>query len=305
MILTVGSRDSQLAREQSEYVIDLLEDHTDVRAELRTVDSLGDQKQDVDPGDLNEIGIFTSKLDRELAEGTFDLVVHSLKDCPTERENDLELAAVPPRATPFDVLVGQTESIPDLEDGTVIGTSSRRRRANLLFHNENLTVEPCRGNVPTRIDKLNAENEEEDPAFDALVLAAAGIERLDLTPKSRLLRRNEMIPAAGQGALAVFCRSADDKIKDRLRTINHESSAIVTRCERSFLATLEGGCEAPIGALGRLSNEELHLTGSVTEPEGTRQIFDTIEGSPENPAELGTRLAEEFLDRGAAGFLER
>lgn len=304
MILTVGSRDSQLARQQSNYVIDLLEEQTDVRAELRTVDSLGDREREADPGELEEIGIFTSKLDRELSEGTFDLVVHSLKDCPTEREHDLELAAVPPRATPFDVLIGLTENLTDLEDGTVIGTSSRRRRANLLFHNPDLSVEPCRGNVPTRIEKLEP-NDKNESNYDGLVLAAAGIERLDLTPKSRLLRRSEMLPAAGQGALAVFCRREDEEIRDRLREINHESSATVTRCERSFLARLEGGCEAPIGALARLSNNQLHLNGSVTEPNGNERIFDTLEGSPENPEKLGRELAEEFLERGGGDFLER
>ncbi len=305
MILTVGSRDSQLARQQSQRVIDLLEERTDVRAEIRTVDSLGDRERKADPGELDEIGIFTSKLDRELSEGTFDLVVHSLKDCPTDQENDLTLAAVPPRATPFDVLVGLIEKVDDLEGGTVLGTSSRRRRANLLFCNQNLTVKNCRGNVPTRINKLDEDSDDHDPSYDGLVLAAAGIERLDLNPKSRLLRRSEMLPAAGQGALAVFCRSQDQEIYDRLQEINHESSEVVTRCERAFLARLEGGCEAPIGALARLSNDQLHLNGSITEPEGTDRVSDTIEGSPEKPGEIGRRLAEEFLDQGAGDFLER
>lgn len=302
MILTVGSRDSELARRQAEYVADLLEEETDTRAELQTLQSLGDRERDADPGELGEIGIFTSKLDRELAEGTFDLVVHSLKDCPTESEENLEVAAVPARTTPFDTLLGLTEDdLGNLPEGTVIGTSSRRRRANLLHENDDLTVESCRGNVPTRIDKL----EDEDSKYDGLVLAAAGIERLELKPKSRLLRRSEMLPAAGQGALAVMCRSDNEPVRSRLRTINHEPSETICRAERSFLARLEGGCEAPIGGLARLSNETLELSGSVTAPDGSRQVTDTLEGSPSTPGELGRRLAERLLEENVDEMLER
>lgn len=302
MILTVGSRDSELARQQAGYVADLLEDETDTRAELQTLESLGDQRREADPGELGEIGIFTSRLDRELADGTFDLVVHSLKDCPTDSHEDLEVGAVPPRTTPFDTLLGLTEDdLGNLPDGTVIGTSSRRRRANLLHENDELIVESCRGNVPTRIEKL----EDEDSKYDGLVLAAAGIERLELKPKSRLLRRSEMLPPAGQGALAVMCRSDNDTVLERLRAINHEPSETICRAERTFLSRLEGGCEAPIGALARLSNKTLELNGSVTAPDGSRQVTDTLEGSPENPEELGRQLANQFLEQGVDELLER
>lgn len=302
MILSVGSRDSELAQNQTEYVIDLLEDEADVRAELLTEKSTGDEHPEEDPGELDEIGIYTSRLDRKLIDGQYDIVVHSLKDCPTDRPDPLELAAIPPRTTPFDVLVGSLENkFSDLDDDTVIGTSSDRRKANVLYSNSNLDIKSCRGNVPTRLDKL----ESDDTPFDALILAAAGLERLDLSPRSRMIKRDEIIPAAGQGALAVMCRSDNEKVLEQIKQINHEPSELVCRAERSFLSTLEGGCEAPIGALARIKNDTLTLYGSVTQKQGKERIEDTISGSTNEVEKLGRQLANEVLDEGAGSFLKR
>lgn len=302
MILNVGSRRSELATNQAEYIVSLLDDIEDVRADLTTMDSLADQHDQTDPGELGETGVFTSALDNKLIEGRFDVVVHSLKDCPTEESEELQIAAIPPRVTPFDVLVGSTvPDLNDLDDGTVIGTSSVRRRANLLHENPELTVESCRGNVPTRLEKLEAEDSE----FDALVLAAAGLERLELSPNGRLMRRPEMLPAPGQGALAVMCRRDDPEIIDKVSTINHRTSELVCRAERSFLSRLEGGCQAPIGALARIRNGTLKLTGSILEPDGDRKLQDSVEGPEDDAESLGLDLAEELLDRGAGDFLDR
>jgi hydroxymethylbilane synthase len=302
MILSVGSRDSQLARQQAQYVIDLIEEQTDSRAELQTMESLGDQNRDSEPSELDEIGIFTSRLDQCLLNGEVDMVVHSLKDCPTERPENLELAAIPPRATPFDTLLGSLhDNLKTLDEGTVIGTSSERRRANLLYHNDQITVEPCRGNVPTRVDKLN----DDDSKYDALVLAAAGLARLEISERGRLLRKGEMLPAAGQGALAVMCRSDSPEIKERIETINHTQSNRICTAERSFLNRLEGGCEAPIGALARISNRELKLTGSVLALDGSCRFQQTRSGDPGQAESIGRSLAESLLDEGAGEPLER
>lgn len=302
MILNVGSRQSELAQKQSEYVVDLLEEQDDVRADLTTTESLGDQETDADPGELGETGIFTSAIDEKLVEGRFDVVVHSLKDCPTDQPEELELAAIPPRITPFDVLVGSMESdLTAFGTGTVIGTSSIRRRANLLHENPDLSVESCRGNVPTRLEKLEAE----DSNFDALVLAAAGLERLEMSPKGRLFRRSEMLPAPGQGALAVMCRSDNPEIIEKVSKINHRPSELICRAERAFLNRLEGGCQAPIGALAHIRNGTLELTGSVLETEGNQKLEETISGPEEDAEELGLRLADQLLDDGAGDFIER
>ncbi|MFB6347728.1 MAG: hydroxymethylbilane synthase [bacterium] len=302
MILNVGSRYSELAQNQAGNVVDLLEKQENVRAELKTMEAAGDKDTESDPGEFDETGVFTSRLDQKLLDGRFDLVIHSLKDCPTETPEQLEVAAIPPRATPFDVLIGSLESdLSNLPSGTVIGTSSIRRRANLLHLNSNISVESCRGNVPTRIDKL----EDDDTKYDAIVLAAAGLERLELSPKGRMLRRPEMLPAPGQGALAVMCRADKPKIKEIVEAISHRPSEFICRAERSFLSRLEGGCQAPIGAIGRLRNGTLELTGSVLEPDGNRKLQDTISGSRDDAESLGKQLADRLLTDGAGSFLDR
>lgn len=302
MILSVGSRSSDLAQKQSEYVVNLLEEEDDVRADLTTTDSLGDRHDDADPGELDETGIFTSAIDEKLLDGRFDLVIHSLKDCPTDTPEELTLAAIPPRVTPFDVLVGSLESdLNNFEPGTVIGTSSIRRRANLLHENPDLSVESCRGNVPTRLEKL----EDEDADFDALVLAAAGLERLEMSPKGRIFRRSEMLPAPGQGALAIMCRSDQPDVVEVVSRINHRPSELICRAERAFLSRLEGGCQAPIGALANIRGGTLKLTGSVLQTEGKRKLEETVTGPEENADELGLRLADTLIDQGAEEFLER
>lgn len=299
MILSIGSRDSLLARQQAEPLVEELDESEGVRADLVTRSSAGDEDQDRALDNYDQTGVFTSNLNEAVLDGSIDAAVHSLKDLPTERPEDLTLAAVPPRTTPFDMLVGRAD--PDLsdEDGLVIGTSSRRRRGNLLFLNSDLNVEGCRGNVPTRLDKLYDEEQ-----YDALVLAAAGLERLGMEEiTNRLFRLDEMLPAAGQGALAVVAHAENEPVLRELQTLDHRPSRRTTRAERALLHRLEAGCQAPVGTVARVQGNQMVLRAHVTHPEGERRLEVMQEGLADEPRDLGMDLAEDLLERGAAELI--
>ncbi|MFB6357336.1 MAG: hydroxymethylbilane synthase, partial [bacterium] len=265
--------------------------------------SKGDTRHDVAIGEMDETGVFTGALDQQVLDGEIDAAIHSLKDCPTDQHPELEVAAIPARATPLDMLVGlSTPRLSELEPGTTIGTSSRRRRANVLYENDRLHLKKCRGNVPTRLDKLN------DDQYDGIIIAAAGLERVgkDLEQRpsiQRLIRTGEMLPAPGQGALAVVCRSEDKETLETLREIDHTPSHQICGAERSLLATLEGGCQIPIGALGSIRNDQLLLKASVTSPDGSTRITGELKGPPEEYDSIGKQLAEDLIDRGARELL--
>lgn len=301
MILRLGSRDSELAVAQAESVAERLEALDGVRVDAVTTDTVGDRQTDPDLASIGQIGVFTAELDELVLAGDVDAAVHSLKDCPVELPEGLTVAAIPPRTTPFDTLVGAEERpLSALPDGTGIGTSSRRRRANLLVCHPALEVHPCRGNVPTRLEKL--ENEDR---YDALVLAAAGLERLDRAPvPARLLSTDEMLPAPGQGALAVTCRADDTEVRGVLERIDHSPSRRVCSAERAFLSAMGGGCQTPIGALGSQRGGELHLLVSVSHPEGDRRLEEDWSGPPEDALEAARTLADELLDRGAEELID-
>lgn len=300
MFIDVGSRDSELARAQSNQIIDQLNDLEDVRAEIRTMESSGDQQDDRAIPEIDETGVFTSRLDRAVVNGDVDVAVHSFKDCPTETDHPLTVAAVPPRTTPMDALVGIGDpDIQQIDADTTIGTSSIRRRANLLHRNPDLDVQPCRGNVPSRLDKL------EEGDYDGLVLAMAGLERLEETVKPlRILRPEEILPAPAQGALAVVCHRDRDDLIERLETLDHATSRLLCEAERAFLNEVEGGCQAPVGALGKLSGDQLVLQGTVTHPDGEDQVGGELRGDREEPDKLGRELAEVLLEQGAGEFIQ-
>jgi hydroxymethylbilane synthase len=199
------------------------------------------------------------------------------------------------------MLVGlDTPELSELEPGTVIGTSSNRRRANLLHLNDDVEVEECRGNVPTRMEKLF----DEDSSYDSLVLAAAGLERIGVEEiTARLFRLEEMLPAAGQGALAVVARRDDEEVRSILEELDHPPSRMTITAERTLLNRLEAGCQAPLGTLARIQSGNLLLKAQVTHPDGDRRIEDEIEGPSREAESLGRRLAERLLDRGASDFI--
>lgn len=302
MFITVGSRDSELARAQSKQVVEQLNEIDDVRAEMTTMSSLGDEKNDQAIPEIGETGVFTSRLDAAVAEDEVDVAVHSFKDRPTEPDTPVVVGAVPPRTTPMDALVGLGEpDLSKLPEDCVIGTSSVRRRANLLFLNDDLTVKPCRGNVPSRLEKLD----DDETDYDGLVLAMAGLERLESSVKPlRMIRPDEILPAPAQGALAVVHHEKREELAEVLETINHDKSRILCEAERAFLNEVEGGCQAPVGALGKLSGDEIVLQGSVTHPDGEDQVGGELHGDSESPDDLGRELARVLLNNGAGEFIQ-
>jgi len=301
MIIKLGTRSSKLARTQSETIRDLLREHTEHEVKLQTMDSIGDQQPERKIPEIGETGVFTSRLNRAVIDETIDIAVHSLKDLPTEIEPGLKLAAIPPRSTPMDVLIGLDQpGLGRLPEDTVIGTSSIRRRANLLYQNPGIKVKSCRGNVPSRLEKLD----DASSGYDGLILAMAGLERLEETPSPiRMIRPSEMLPAPGQGAIGIVCHEDHQEVITALETINHTPSNRLASAERAFLNEVEGGCQAPVGALAKKSRDEIVLEGTVTHPDGEKQIGGELRGSRDAPEKLGRNLARSLLKQGAGDFI--
>ncbi|HET9743063.1 MAG TPA: hydroxymethylbilane synthase [Terriglobales bacterium] len=296
--LRLGSRGSQLALWQANHIAALLREqgHTTSIEIIRTT---GDKVLDVALAKVGTKGMFTKEIEEALLDGQIDLAVHSLKDLPTELSPEFAIAAIPKREDPRDLfLSSRYGSLHDLPRGARIGTSSLRRQAQLLAIRNDLEIVPLRGNVDTRLRKL------ESGAFDAIILASAGVARLRLSaPVQQPLSADEMCPAAGQGALAVEVRSADDATLAALRFLDHAPSRVAVGCERALLNTLGGGCQVPIGALAEPHEDGLMLRAAVADPRGGEIILEQRAGS--NPEQLGREVAQTLLRRGAREILDR
>jgi hydroxymethylbilane synthase len=302
--IRVGTRGSALALWQTDYVCSILGAGgiPTERIEIRTT---GDVVQDVPLSRIGTVAIFTRELDTAMLEGRIDAAVHSLKDLPTTLPDGIAVAAVSPRADPRDALVSRTGAgWRDLPPGAAVATSSLRRRAQLLAARPDLVPVEIRGNVDTRLRKL-----EQNAEWSGLILAAAGLDRLGLGERiTERLPATLMLPAPGQGAIAVTVRADDDATASAVRGALHDHSvSLATSAERGFLQRLEGGCLAPIAALAQLDDDGvlqlqgriLSLDGSaVTEGTRTRAIGDDAAA-----AELGAELADELLSRGGAEIL--
>jgi len=290
-----------LALTQSRGVAKALELAGGGRVELEVIQTSGDREQDRPLPEIGGKGLFTRELDRALLEGVVDLAVHSLKDLPTSVEPGLELACVPRREDPRDVLVGPRGGVSTLQSlppGATVGTSSLRRRALALAFRPDLVLESIRGNIDTRLRKLDGG------APDALIMAAAGLRRLGMADRiGEWLEQTVWLPAPGQGALGIVCRLGDDRVRERVRSIAHEPSEAAVRGERALLATLEGGCQLPIGALGLPYQGGLRLWGIVASPDGRRLVRADLTDPTSHPDELGRRVAELLLSRGAGELL--
>jgi hydroxymethylbilane synthase len=273
----------------------------DVEVELVPITTTGDRRQEpIGPG--SGTGLFTKELQRALLDERIDLAVHSLKDLPTDEVSGLWLATVPQRASSGDVLVAtEYGSLDELPEGAVIGTGSLRRRAQLLHVRADLRMEDIRGNVDTRLRKL-AQGD-----YDALVLAEAGLRRLGLDEHiTQPLPTQIMLPAVGQGALGLETRSDDHRTREAVEPLDHVASHAAVLAERAMLARLRGGCLAPVGALGRLVQEDtLELHGRVLCPDGSEKIESRRMGPPSDAVTLGQQLADELMAEGAADLIQR
>jgi hydroxymethylbilane synthase len=302
--LILGTRASALARWQTAYVEALLRQAwPDLEIETRLISTQGDRVVDTPLPLIGGKGVFTAELEAALHNGQIDFAVHSLKDLPTESPAGLTIGAVPPRAPVGDVLISrQGHTLANLPQGATVGTSSRRRAAQIRHRRPDLRMIDIRGNIDTRLRKAL------DPTgdYDAIVLAHAGLDRLGLTAHiTEILALDVMLPAPGQGALGIQCRD-DDESPAFLAPLNHAPAQWAVTAERAFLAALGGGCSLPIAAYAEIEDDMLTVRGRVTAPDGQTQIDVETRGvaSLESAQALGAALAEIAFARGAAGLLE-
>jgi len=295
--LRVGSRGSQLALWQAHHISDLLRERGH-EVELEIIKTTGDKITDVALAKVGTKGMFTKEIEEALDEGRIDLAVHSLKDLPTELSTNFEIAAVTKRENPRDVFCSRKYmSIEELPRGARVGTSSLRRQAQLKAVRPDLDVHPLRGNVDTRLRRLEAGE------YDAIVLAAAGLNRLGKTELIRQIIPAEMMcPAAGQGALGIEIRAGDSATRQHLAFLDDAAARATTTCERALLNKLGGGCQVPIGAFAEVRDGGLHLVAIVADPDGSKVLRESRAGS--DPVQLGESVGETLLQRGGDAILE-
>lgn len=300
-VLRLGTRASQLARWQADWVANALRQLGTCEVELVPISTPGDQRQDQSIASIGTQGVFTKALQDALLDGSIDLAVHSLKDLPTEPVPKLQLAAVPARGPQGDVLVARrgVSSIQELPVAAMVGTGSLRRVAQLLHIRPDLRMRPIRGNVDTRLRKVQAAE------YDALILADAGLTRLGLEEHiSQRIPYEIMLPAVGQGALGIETRSEDPQTIDLLAPLNDPQTMAAVVAERSLLATLRGGCLAPVGAWGRVEEETLHLSACVVSVDGRTRFFVEEQDSLDQARLLGKNVAKDLLARGADKLIQ-
>jgi hydroxymethylbilane synthase len=295
--LRIGSRGSQLALWQANHISSLLRERGH-EVEVEIIKTTGDKITDVALAKVGTKGMFTKEIEEALAAGSIDLAVHSLKDLPTELSQGFEIAAVTTRENPRDVFCSsEYKSIRALPQRARVGTSSLRRQAQLKALRPDLDIQSLRGNVDTRLRKLEAGE------YDAIILAAAGLKRLGKTELIKQVISPEIIcPAAGQGALAIEIRAGDSVTGQHLAFLDDAAARATTTCERALLNQMGGGCQVPIGALAEIRNGRLHLEAVVADPDGTKVLRESREGS--DPVQLGESVGETLLQRGGDAILE-
>jgi hydroxymethylbilane synthase len=302
MNLRIGTRGSKLALAQSTWIKGKIEArHPNVQVTLTIIKTRGDKILDSPLSKIGGKGLFVKEIEDALLRKDVDIAVHSMKDVPADLPDGLELAVFPEREDPRDSLV--TMRYPSLEalpKGASVGTGSLRRSAQLLHRRPDLDMVPLRGNVDTRLKKLEAGG------LQAIILATAGLKRLGLQKLiSFILPTETLLPAIGQGALGLELRQGDQRTGDLLQFLDHEETGLIVRAERAFLKELEGGCQVPIAGLGRLDGEILILKGLVAELDGSRVIEDEIRGPKDRPEKVGITLAKRLLASGAGEILAR
>jgi len=298
----IGTRKSPLAVWQAEHVQDLLEKiFPGLTCSLVRMVTKGDKILDTPLAQVGGKGLFVSEIEAALLREECDLAVHSMKDLPSQLHDGLILGAVPQREDPRDALICRDPDLrlSTLPSGACVGTSSLRRASLLLSFRQDLKIAPSRGNVGTRLKRLD------EGRFDAVVLAVAGLKRLGLGNRiTEILPLEICLPAIGQGALAVECRQSDEELRDMLSRFHDRPTAAAITGERAFLATVEGGCQAPVACHGTLTEDTLSLAGLVASLDGTACVRRTIQGKEADAARLGHALAQEILDAGGRQILD-
>jgi hydroxymethylbilane synthase len=297
--LRIGSRGSQLALWQANYISALLRARGH-EAEIEIIHTTGDKITDVALAKVGTKGMFTKEIEEALAAGRVDLAVHSLKDLPTELPLGFEIAAITQREDPRDAFCSRHYSnVNDLPQGARVGTSSLRRQAQLKAIRTDLEIYPLRGNVDTRLRKL------EQGEYDAVILASAGLRRLGKTELiKQIIPAEIMCPAAGQGALGVEIRGGDKATRQHLEFLNDASARAATTCERALLNRLGGGCQVPIGAFAERRDGKLHLDAIVADPDGSRVLRESRDGALDDPEKLGNDVGDVLLRRGGDEILD-
>ncbi len=297
--IVIGTRSSKLALWQAEYIADCLrKQYEGLEVELEHIMTRGDKILDVPLAKIGGKGLFTKELEVAMIENRIDLAVHSLKDMPTVLPEGLALTTITKRLDCGDALVSpKYQTLENLPKGAKVGTSSLRRKAQLLNIRPDLDIHNLRGNVNTRLRKLEEEN------FDAIVLAVAGLKRLGFGDKiTQIIPRKYCLPAVGQGALAIETRADDEEIKNMLSFLYDDKTADATIAERAFLAQVEGGCQVPVGVYGEVDEDNtLTVEAVIGSLDGKTIIRDKVTGKRENASELGETLAKKIL---ASGGLE-
>ena len=300
--IKIGTRASKLAMWQAEWVKSALNGKFPGRpVELVTIKTKGDKILDVPLAKVGGKGLFVKEIEQALLDHRIDIAVHSMKDMPAEIPDGLCIGAIPQREEAADVLISKSaRRFAELRRGAVIGTSSLRRAAQLRHARPDIEIVPLRGNLDTRLKKLQSDD------LDAVVLAAAGIIRLKLEHRiTQYLDADLMLPAVGQGALCIEIRRSDPKIESMTTALDHPDSRAVVLGERAFLNRLGGSCQVPIAGHGEIKGSQFHLTGLVADLNGSQVFKSTLSGSVASTESLGIDLAEQLLCRGAGKILEQ
>ena len=300
--LRIATRQSLLALWQAEFVKARLEElHSDLSVELVTMVTRGDKILDTPLAKIGGKGLFVKELEVSMLEGRADIAVHSMKDVPMEFPEGLGLSVICERETPTDAFVSNTYNhFDELPQGAVVGTSSLRREVQLRERRPDLEIKTLRGNVQTRLGKLDAGE------YDAIILASAGLIRLELKDRIKhQIDSTESLPAGGQGAVGIECRMDDLETQALLAPLNHDETAARVIAERAMNKRLEGGCQVPIGCYAELEGDQLWLRGLVGRPDGTLVLRDESRGHKESAEALGIELAEKLLEAGAGEILEQ
>lgn len=303
--IILGTRGSELARWQTNHIAQRLHSfEPQLNVETAVIKTTGDKILDSSLSKIGDKGLFTKEIEKALRDEVIDLAVHSLKDMLTVLPEGLEIGAITEREDVRDVFVSSPrkryKALRDVPNGGTIATGSLRRKCQLLNYRPDLNIIDIRGSLRTRREKLDNSD------WDGMILAKAGVTRLGWAVIiSEVLSPEVMLPAVGQGALAVEVRTTDEELKDLIRLLNHSETQVATLGERSLLRRLEGGCQVPIGTYGRIEGGIFRLNAMVGSLDGSTIVRGSIEGAPADSEKLGTKLAEQLIARGADRILEQ